>query len=98
MFQNTPAVGDTTTYPMDGGAYSYITTVPESAAMLWLGEVAPQASISGLSNETVVEMLAHNTTHGWLNKLAVVVEVKRGRATALYMKDSDIWLIRQNRD
>ena len=83
---------------MDGGAYSYVATVPEPAAMRWLGEVAPQASISGFSNETVADMLAQITTRGWLNKLAVVVEVKHGRTTALYMKDGNVWLIRQNRD
>ena len=57
MPQNIPTVGDTSTYPMDGGAYSYVTTVPEAAAMQWLAEVAPEASISGYSNETVADMV-----------------------------------------
>ena len=97
MPQNTPTVGDTSTYPMDGGAYSYVTTVPEAAAMQWLAEVAPEAQISGFNDVTVADMLARTTSRGWMNKVAVVVEVKHGLASALYMHDGDVWLIRQNR-
>lgn len=97
MPQNTPAVGDTMTYPMDGGAYSYVTTVPEAAAMQWLAQVAPEAHINGSNNETVTDILARTTTRGWMNKVAVVVEVRHGLAAALYMHDGDVWLVRQNR-
>lgn len=91
-------LGETFTYPCLT-EWNFVTKLPETAAWEWLKQAVPNAEISGLRNVSVSSILSgENRSYGWLNKVAVVVEVDVCRGIiCLYKHDSSIWVITRRR-
>ncbi len=80
--------GETITYP-SSITWRHVSKMTLEAALEWLMRVAPDACISGEQNIGVAAV--QNGQRGWLNKLAVVVEVTPSTVVALYRHDNSYW-------
>jgi hypothetical protein len=81
-------LGKTFTYP--GSEWQWIVQIPQTVAIDWIAQSAPDAAIGPFTDDNVSKIKSGRAQ--WLNKLAVVIEDDRG-VLALYKHDFAVWLI-----